>query len=136
MRTTAWGRECRWRRKSTSTLPGIEREFTIVAAFGGGQSQSVVDRGDCVDGDVYGGAGYEHRECFAAAHRGWDGGKFGGEHVGADKLPGEQCDCFAHQRVAGDNYGAQTFLHDMRGAVWNQLVVVRIGPKPRLVDFL
>ena len=83
------------------------------------------DYGDA--GDVYGGAGLLHRQRGAAAYCGVAGREQRRGDLGADQLPGVECDYSAGVGVPDDVYRAQEVLHDLRGAVRDQLHAVRAG---------
>ena len=98
--------------------------------------QPVADRRRRLDGDVHGGAGHQHRQRRAAAHRRQPVGRPGRGDLGADQLSGRQRHHPADQRLARDGHRPQALLHDLRGAVHRQLVPLRHRAEPAAADLL
>ena len=57
-------------------------------------------------------------------------------NLGADQLPGVERDRFCRSPAGFGAHGPQAFLHDVRGAVYHQLVLVRAGAQPADADSL
>src|SRR5882724_5256288 len=86
--------------------------------------------------DVYGVAGHGDRQRGVAAYRGRTGGQRGRKHVGADELSGFERGGAAAFGMAEPAVWAKTLLHDLRGVVHSEFVVVWIRAKPGSADFL
>ena len=119
-----------WMQMSTAALTA---DGSAPAASGG---QSLDHRAGGDAGHVHGGAGHQHRQRVAAAHRRQPFRRHRREHLGADLLPGFQRHRAAAERLDLVHHRAQALLHELRGHLHRQLVPVRAGAEPGHADFL
>src|SRR5580692_3104509 len=102
-----------------------EAQTTSEIEDAGRVDQPLGDRRYGDAGDVHGGAGHLDRQRGAAAYRGESVGRVRRVHVGADVVPGFERDCAAAFRMVFWIDRAEEVLHDLRGGVHGELVLVR-----------
>ena len=124
-RTCCWVRACRSCRPSkcderSGAAGCLERE-----PLGSRRPQSLAGRGHRFDRHFHGRARYRDRQCVAALHRRQPRRQRRREHLGGHDLSDRQCGGAAGERLAVERPRPQTLLHDLRGAVHDQLAVLR-----------
>ena len=96
----------------------------------------MVDRINPDDGDLYGVAGHEHCERFAATHCRRAGNQPGRSNLGADQLPGGERGGPPPQRMAEPVVWPKKLLHGMRSTLHAHFVSMRDSPEPWALDII